>query len=128
MNNPNNPKERNLLKGAMRRIFSRSDLRKAVLEATVVVYSDPERKRVKRWSRCEECKKLVPTYTIEVDHIIPIILPEETMEDLTWDKLIDRIWCQRDNLRGVCGDCHDLKTKAENKIRAENRKKRKAAK
>lgn len=121
-------KERNLLKGAIRRVFSRSDLRKAVLEATVVMYSDATRVRVKRWSRCESCTKLVPTYLIDVDHKIPIVLPDESLEDLTWDQVINRVWCERENLQGICEECHDNKTREENKLRVAARKAKKAKK
>lgn len=127
MSNPRiSKKESGLIKGALRRVFSRSDLRRAVLEATVVVYSDATRARVKRWSRCEVCAQLVPTYLIEVDHKLPIIGLSETLEDLTWDQVVDRIWCERENLQGICEPCHKQKSKDEAKIRAANRKAKKA--
>jgi len=118
MRNPNNPKERNLLKGAIRRIFSRSELRRRALDASVVKdYGDPNRKRVTRWSKCPDCAKMTPSYLMEVDHIEPIIPPGMTLEDMSWDQVIDGVWCDERNLRAVCKECHKLKTKLENKER-----------
>lgn len=118
MRNPSNPKERNLLKGAIRRIFSRSELRRRALDASVVKdYGDPSRKRVTRWSKCPDCDKMVPSYLMEVDHVEPIIPTGMTLEDMSWDQVIDGVWCDERNLRAVCKDCHKTKTKAENKER-----------
>ena len=80
-------------------------------------YVDPARPRVKKWSICPECKEYTPTYLMQVDHIKPIISLNETLEDLTWDELVDRIWCNHENLRAVCKPCHKIKTKEENKER-----------
>lgn len=127
MKNPKSPKERNLLKGAIRRIFSRSELRKQILDKSLVKdYLDPSRKRVTRWSKCPECEKLTPTYLMQVDHEVPIIRPTETLEALSWDEVVDRVWCDERNLRAICVDCHKVKTKVENaerrRLKKEGRK------
>ena len=121
---PDNPKERNLVKGALRRVFSRSELRRRVVAKSQIQHTDPTRPRVTKWSVCSECKGKVPTYQIEVDHVEPIIAVTETLEALTWDAVVDRIWCNEENLRAICQPCHRLKTKAENKARREYKKKR----
>lgn len=113
-------KERNLLKGAIRRVFARSELRKQVLDRTYVgTYTDPSRPRVKVWHKCELCKELTPKSYIVIDHIVPLIRVEETLEELSWDEVIEqRVWCPIDNLQGICKDkCHKEKTKAERKLR-----------
>lgn len=115
-------KEKGLIKGALRRVFSRSELRKAVLDSSIVMYSDPERKRVKKWSRCNVCKLLHPTYQMEVDHLVPVVGFNEISIELTADTLIDRIWCEQNNLQVLCDPCHNLKTKTENKLRREFKK------
>jgi 5-methylcytosine-specific restriction endonuclease McrA len=127
MKNPRiTAKERGLIKGALRRVFSRSDLRKAVLEEIQVSYTDPERPRVKRWSICALCDEYTPTYKIQVDHINPIIPLDKTLEDITFDQLTNNIWCDINNLQGICKTCHDKKTSSERKIRTANKKEKKA--
>jgi 5-methylcytosine-specific restriction endonuclease McrA len=117
MHNPKNPKERNLIKGALRRVFSRSELRLAALKSNVIEHADVNRPRVTKWAWCNACGEILPAYTMQVDHLEPVIKVEETLEDLTWDELIDRLWCAAENLSVVCKDCHKSKTKLENKER-----------
>ena len=112
---PTNPKERNLLKGAIRRVFSRSDLRREALERNSIEHSDPNRPRVTKWAWCSDCGEITPKYLMQVDHEIPVIGVNESLEDLTWTELIEnRMWCDSKNLRPLCPSCHSLKTKREN--------------
>lgn len=130
MKNPRvTKKEAGLIKGALRRVFSRSDLRKAALDSTRLTYeySDPNHKRVKKWSECFNCDMIVPTYTIDVDHTFPIVPVDKESFDLSPNELVDAMWCDPNNLRPFCKTCHTEKTQAENKLRRENRKKRKEA-
>jgi 5-methylcytosine-specific restriction endonuclease McrA len=123
MKNPRiTAKERGLIKGSLRRVFSRSELRKEALNATRIDHKDPNRPRVTKWSWCTECGIIEPTYLIEIDHVKPVQNPGETLDDLTVDELVDRIWCELINLRAVCKPCHKEKTKAENQERARLRK------
>lgn len=126
MDNPKNPKERGLIKGAIRRVFSRSELRRKVLDSSVIKgYTDSSRKRVTRWAKCPECKEMTPAYLMEVDHKEPVVPLELTLEDMSWDYLVDRIWCAEENLQAVCKVCHKKKTKAEGKERRALKKRRK---
>lgn len=114
MKNPPNKKERGLVKGALRRVFSRSELRKKALDKALIKdYHDPSRKRVTRWGKCSECKLLIPLYLMEIDHKEPLIPTGETLEEQSWDKIIDRLWCNENNLQALCQPCHKLKTSAE---------------
>lgn len=122
---PSSPKERNLIKGAIRRVFSRSELRRLVVDSSRIDYTDATRPRVKKWSFCLDCKKETPTYLMEVDHVNPIIRLGEALEDLTWDTLVERVWCEFDNLRAVCKTCHKAKTKLENAERRRLKKEKK---
>lgn len=116
-------KERNLLKGAIRRVFSRSELRRKIVNLTIEPnHVDLTRKRVKTWCKCPECRQMVPKSWLQVDHIIPIVGITETLKDLSWDTVIDRQWCSDNNLRPVCKPCHEKKTKEENKQRRLYRK------
>jgi 5-methylcytosine-specific restriction endonuclease McrA len=118
MQNPKNPKERNLLKGAMRRVFSRSDLRRKVIEDSLIIgHIDANRDRVTKWCWCRECGVIDAAYKMQVDHIIPVIKLGESLEDLTWDELVDRLWCAPSNLKIMCIPCHKEKSSLENKER-----------
>lgn len=125
MNNKNiTVKERNLLKGAIRRVFSRSELRRAVIDAAVIEgYHDPSRPRVTKWCRCDECKQPNPKYLTECDHLDPLIPLNKRLEDLSWDTVVDRTFCEKNNLRAICKPCHKQKSKLENKQRREYNKK-----
>lgn len=115
-------KERNLIKGAIRRVFSRSELRKQALDASRIEYFDPERKRVTKWSRCPICVQPTPTYLMEVDHQEPIVPLDSSLDRMSWDEVVNRIWCELQNLKAICKDCHKAKTKEESKKRRQNKK------
>jgi 5-methylcytosine-specific restriction endonuclease McrA len=122
---PDNPKEQNLVKGALRRVFSRSELRKEALQLSRLDgYHNAERPRVTRWSRCPDCGEPTPTYLMEVDHVIPLVGITESLDDLTWDEVVNRLWCDIKNLRAICKLCHRRKSKAENKARRINKSNR----
>lgn len=119
---PTNPrmtkKERALLRGAVRRVFSRSELRaRALAKALVADYHDPSRKRVTRWFRCTECKKLEPAYLAQIDHIEPVIPLDREADSMELEEVVDRSWCDEKNLQPLCKPCHLVKSKAENKER-----------
>lgn len=118
MNNPRiTAKERGLLKGAIRRVFSRSELRRQASERGRITYAASDRPKVKKWSRCMECNQPTPTYLCDQDHWEPIIPVEISLEDMTWDQVIDNAFCPLWNLRTICKPCHKIKTQAENKER-----------
>lgn len=118
-------KERGLIKGAIRRAFSRSELREKIMARARVQHSDPAKPRCKKWIRCEVCKQPSPEWSSQVDHIEPLIPIGKTMADMTMDELIDRTWCPEENLQAICLTCHDSKTKIERDARtAANRAKK----
>lgn len=119
-------KERGLLKGAIRRVFSRSDLRKEALDAVTIEHTDTSRPRVKKWAVCPECKQYTPKYLMQVDHQEPIVPIDSSLEEMSWDEVVNRVWCERFNLRALCKPCHNVKTKDENKQRRRLKKERKS--
>jgi len=121
---PDNAKERGLIKGAIRRVFSRSELRRQALDASRVQHTDSTRPRVTKWSKCPNCNEFTPTYLMEVDHVIPLVGITEKLEDLTWDQVVERLWCDVTNLMALCKRCHKIKSQEENKLRRLNNKKR----
>lgn len=118
MKKPSSPKERGLLKGAIRRIFSRSELRREVISNAIIPgYSDSKRKQVKFWVKCETCGSMEAKSNVQVDHVLPLIPVDRSLEEMTWDEVVERTWCDIGNLKIVCKPCHKDKTKAENKER-----------
>ena len=119
MNSRITPRERGLLKGALRRVFSRSELRRKVIDASIIKHSDPSRPKVKTWCLCTTCEILEAKSYMEVDHKDPVVPIKSTLEDMTWDEVVDRIWCEAGNLQPICKQCHKTKTKEEQKQRRE---------
>jgi len=116
-------KERNLIKGAIRRVFSRSELRQEVIKRCIDKdHIDLTRPRVKTWCKCELCGTYIAKSSMVVDHISPVIPLDSSMEEMTWEQMIDRLWCDISNLQGICEQEHALKTKLENKLRRENKR------
>jgi 5-methylcytosine-specific restriction endonuclease McrA len=119
------PKDRNLIKGALRRVFARSTLRYEVLSEAIVKYEDSSRPKVKTWAQCSRCLKIDAKSYMQVDHVIPVIPLDRALEDMTWDEVIARLWCDKKYLAVLCISCHDYKTKVENTIRKEHKRARK---
>lgn len=118
-------KEQGLLKGAIRRIFSRSEIRRRVLATVSIEHYDANRPRVKKWSLCPNCKLKTPSYQMQLDHVEPVIHLGESLDDITWDELVTRIWCSEDNLEPLCLTCHRIKSKLENSQRRKIKKEKK---
>ncbi len=124
MSNPRiTPKERGLLKGAMRRVFSRSELRLLALKKVAIRHEDDRHPRVKKWGYCESCGEVTPQWKLQIDHKIPIIPLHKSLESLSWDEVVNNMWCEPGNLQAICETCHHVKTKEENKLRKANKKK-----
>jgi len=65
---------------------------------------------------CAECKQVVPLKkdgkkNVFVDHVNPVVSPEEGF--VSWDRYIERMFCEAEGLQVLCGDCHSRKTKEE---------------
>ena len=70
--------------------------------------------------KCAECKQSVEASirvdgrrikNVHVDHILPIVDPE--IGFVSWDALIERMFCEPDNLQVLCHSCHTKKTNEE---------------
>lgn len=116
------PKERGLLKGAFRRVFSRSELRKAALLRVKIAHSDPNRSRVKTWYYCEHCGELHPQHFLNCDHVDPVIPTHTSFDKMTLDETADRTWCDPSNLQILCLTCHAAKSKLEKEERKKYKK------
>jgi 5-methylcytosine-specific restriction endonuclease McrA len=71
--------------------------------------------RVGSHYKCASCNKVFPTKDVQVDHINPIVDPNEGF--ISWDIFINNLFCEASNLQVLCKPCHKLKTLTENKER-----------
>ena len=115
-------KERALIKGALRRVFSRSELRRRVLNAYAIEHQDTNRPRVSAWVWCAACGVVFPRYLAVVDHIDPLVPLHRVSEDMEPNELVDRLWCEENNLQALDKSCHKIKTRSESKARREFKK------
>lgn len=60
---------------------------------------------------------------VHVDHIDPVIDPAEGFT--TWDKVVERMFCEAEGLQVLCTDCHKEKTNEERALAKERRAKEK---
>ena len=71
-------------------------------------------------SLCASCGNIYPETTCAVDHILPVVDPHKGFT--TWDDIIERLFCEEDNLQVLCKGCHDVKTQKEKDIDKERRR------
>ena len=76
-------------------------------------------------SLCADCRSLYPETTCAVDHILPVVDPHKGF--VSWDSVIERLFCEEDNLQVLCKSCHDVKTQKEKIIDQERRKRERAS-
>ena len=131
---PNKPKKKpkfnqhSALRGAWRRVFSRSPIVREVLQDArrEVPKYNKDGTRAKRDSvqyKCYVCSEWVGSTGVQVDHIVPVINPEIGFE--TWEIYEKRLFCGKDNLGVICEACHKAKTDSEKAIAKERRKREK---
>lgn len=122
MNNRITNKERGMILGCLKRTFSRSGLAQRIRNAKASKEKGPKGGR--RFV-CDHCANTFDSSGINVDHIEPVIPIGVSFVDLTLEEVIDRLWCNEDNLQILCKECHALKSKAETKERKRIRKQKK---
>lgn len=76
------------------------------LEVPPTIYDEDKKKRVKN---------------ICVDHINPTVDPEVGF--MSWDHIIEGLFCEIENLQLLCKSCHDGKTLEESEIAKQRRSK-----
>ena len=77
--------------------------------------------------RCIECDGLFSTKNVQVDHIDPATPLGTTIEEMSWDDVVEGIFCDVENLQVLCStpkirngglpSCHAKKSAEENWIR-----------
>jgi|SRR5579872_802137 len=109
------------IRGAIRRLFSRSPVHREILQKfrREVPRFKKDGTRAKRDSvqhLCNVCQNWVGSTKVEVDHIIPVIeVNEHGFVD--WNMFVDRLFCGPENLQVICDPCHDKKTHEEQQKR-----------
>lgn len=76
--------------------------------------------RVSRtWYRCEGCGEF--TRKLEVDHAPPVIRLNEETKDVSLEEYFKRVFCDSENVRGLCSSCHNTVTTFQRLKRKENK-------
>ena len=110
------------------RSFIKNNLRRASIKWAPIQEVLSEARTKRGFYHCDGCNQEVPASikidgvrhkNIYVDHIEPIVDP--AVGFTTWDCVIDRMFCEKDNLQALCKACHDAKTQEENQVAKERR-------
>ncbi len=78
-------------------------------------------KRLKYEYQCNVCKDWFPATQIQIDHILPVGSLNKA-EDLPG--VVERLFCEEDNLQAICSSCHTSKSLLDNALIKENKKKK----
>ncbi len=120
------PKDTLLVYAALRKAFARSDLHEEVSKEYYVEHSSPANPRCSNWSWCAACGVVTPRWKTVLDHKEPVCPLTKHKDQMTVDEIIDRMWCDRENLWVLCKEpCHYAKSKQENAIRPKRSRKKK---
>lgn len=100
------------IKGALRSASQRWPPKYQVLNAACVGQkTNPASGRLAKFFKCSVCKEDFPAKQVEVNHVIPVI-PITGFD--SWDKVIERMYCEAEHLEVCCKPCHKEITKQEN--------------
>ena len=111
------------IKGALRRVMSRSPMVKECREQSVhAINKGP---RGGKQFVCVACGGCFSGNNIQIDHINPVVPVDKSLQEMTWTQLVKRMFCSTNNLQVLCLDCHKLKTKQERELRKEHKKRAK---
>lgn len=114
------------------RSFIRSQLRAATMRWGPIAICLKDSRVGRGEYLCAGCKQIVPATTkvggkrvknVHVDHIEPIVDP--SVGFVSYDVLIERMFCEAPNLQVLCNDCHTIKTDKEKALAKARRAKEK---
>jgi len=118
--------ENSVIRGAIRRVFSRSPLVQEVRRAgrqDRVQYNKngkPSKKKAVFYL-CAKCGSWHRAKNSSVDHKFPVVDPLVGFVD--WNTFVARLFCNAKDLQILCDKCHNKKTAEERKIRTATKKK-----
>lgn len=74
--------------------------------------------RLAKHFECSRCQGHFPQKEVEVNHKIPVV-PVEGFD--SWDAVIERMFCEKNELEVLCKPCHKIVTAEENVLRKKNK-------
>ncbi len=111
--------------------FIKSTLRRATVrwgvvtdvknEAFVGRFINKDTGRLAKHFKCAGCRGHFPDKLIAVDHVEPVV---PVTGFTSWDDIINRMFCEKDNLQVLCKSCHDIKTLKEKELRKKHKEKK----
>ncbi len=66
--------------------------------------------------RCAACEECFPQSNVQVDHKEPV------GQFVDWNQMVEKLFCEADNLQVLCKPCHKKKSAAERKETIESKK------
>jgi 5-methylcytosine-specific restriction endonuclease McrA len=96
---------------AMKRVFSRSDRRRRILNAAVA--KTKKGPRGGKMYLCKTCRRAFAGKDVQVDHIDPVVPIGKKGVYMSFDEIADRIYCDPKNLQVLCKPCHKHKSAIE---------------
>ena len=105
-----------VLRAAMRKWGAFHDAKKAAEKGTRV---DKATGRKRKMYECAGCTRLFKSDEVHVDHIEPVFDPHKRIPAIqtNWTEVVNRMFCEVDNLQVLCHTCHGIKTENERKQR-----------
>jgi 5-methylcytosine-specific restriction endonuclease McrA len=118
------PAAHNRIVSALKRAFSRSPtvtdfLRKHRREEAWTKKDGSRAKKPKVFYRCAHCNQEFRSNQVQVDHIVSVVPLNIPSRHLSYNELINRLFCAESNLQILCKAHHAEKSKMENAIRDE---------
>ena len=110
--------------GNLKRAFSRSPtivnfLRKYRREQSWVKKDGTVAKKPHVFYKCFKCQKEFNSTHIQVDHIEPVVPLNIPSKHLSYNTLVERLFCDESNLQILCKEHHKEKSQQENATRKE---------
>lgn len=113
-------KFQSFIKSALRSASQRWPPKYAVLkDAFVGVEVNTKTGRKAKHYKCSYCGCHTPSSNCVVDHINPVV---PVTGFISWDNVIENLFCEKEGLQVLCKECHAVKTKEENALRKANTK------
>lgn len=108
-------RKRSFIMSALRR--AQWGVKYACIKASFVEMGvNPDTGRKCKMHRCALCNGLFKASDMQADHIEPVV-PVSGFD--SWDKVIERLFCEVDGFQAVCKPCHKTKSLEENAARRE---------